>query len=187
MKNLLPIFILIIFYGCQDQNIYKFKHPQPQILKSSEKINSNFIGTFVINKDTVICTEKSINNKQIDSNLIIKNWGNYMFINEKINNHYNLSVAKISKFINNEEIYLIYPGSKKIDFKIDSIIKKEDELIASKIDSINLMIKESYTNNFEINFYVDTNNIYIDDINFNQLQQLIREDEAYYQLVTRIK
>ena len=110
-----------------------------------------------------------------------------MFINEKINNHYNLSVAKISKFINNEEIYLIYPGSKKIDFKIDSIIKKEDELIASKIDSINLMIKESYTNNFEINFYVDTNNIYIDDINFNQLQQLLREDEAYYQLVTRIK
>ena len=44
-----------------------------------------------------------------------------------------------------------------------------------------------YTNNFEINFYVDTNNIYIDDINFNQLQQLLREDEAYYQLVTRIK
>ena len=38
MKNLLPIFILIIFYGCQDQNIYKFKHPQPQILKSSEKL-----------------------------------------------------------------------------------------------------------------------------------------------------
>ena len=33
------IFILIIFYGCQDQkNIYKFKHPQPQMLKSSEKL-----------------------------------------------------------------------------------------------------------------------------------------------------
>jgi hypothetical protein len=84
------------------------------MLKAATAVNPDFVGTFVIEKDTVVCSPQSINNKKIDSNLIIKNWGGYMFINEKEDDYYRLSVAKISKFLNDEKIELIYPNSKKL-------------------------------------------------------------------------
>ena len=49
------------------------------------------------------------------------------------------------------------------------------------MDSINTVIKQSYSHDFDIRFYLDTANVYIDDINFNQLQQLLIVDKAFYQ------
>lgn len=47
------------------------------------------------------------------------------------------------------------------------------------MDSINTVIKQSYSHDFDIRFYLDTANVYIDDINFNQLQQLLIVDKAF--------
>jgi len=154
------------------------------MLKASSTINPNFIGTFVIKNDTVTLSKNQINDKAIDSNLIIKNWGNYMFVNEKDGDYFKLSVAKISKYLNEEKIDLIYPYSEKFDEIINSSKLDINNL---NIDSINTEIKQSYSHNFDIRFYVDTANIYIDDINFNQLQQLLIADKAIYQSATSLK
>ena len=156
------------------KNNIRFKHAQPKMLKSSATINPNFIGTFVIEKvyrDTITLSKNYINEKAIDSNLIIKNWGNYMFVNEKDGEYFKLSVAKISKYLDEEKIDLIYPYSEKFNKIIES---SELDINILNVDSINAVIKQSYSHDFDIRFYVDTANVYIDDINFNQLQQLLK-------------
>lgn len=178
-------FLIFVLYSCQDNNKIRFKQPQPQMLKAATAVNPDFVGTFVIEKDTVVCSPQSINNKKIDSNLIIKNWGGYMFINEKEDDYYRLSVAKISKFLNDEKIELIYPNSKKIDKKLSSVLL--ENLTPEAVDSINISIQNSYSHTYDIRFYIDRNNIYIDKINFNQLQQLLKTNEAYYQSVKRLE
>lgn len=175
---------LLLLFSCQSNNNLRFKQAQPQMLKASSTINPNFIGTFVIKNDTVTLSKNQINDKAIDSNLIIKNWGNYMFVNEKDGDYFKLSVAKISKYLNEEKIDLIYPYSEKFDEIINSSKLDINNL---NIDSINTEIKQSYSHNFDIRFYVDTANIYIDDINFNQLQQLLIADKAIYQSATSLK
>ena len=154
------------------------------MLKSSATINPNFIGTFVIENDTITLSKNHINDKAIDSNLIIKNWGNYMFVNQKDGEYFKLSVAKISKYLDKEKIDLIYPYSEKFNKIIDS--SKLDINILN-VDSINAVIKQSYSHDFDIRFYVDTGNVYIEDINFNQLQQLLIVDKAFYQSALRLK
>lgn len=154
------------------------------MLKSSTTINPNFIGTFVIENDTITLSKNHINNKAIDSNLIIKNWGNYMFVNEKDGEYFKLSVAKISKYLDEEKIDLIYPYSEKFNKIIDS---SGLDINISNLDSINTVIKQSYSHDFDIRFYIDTTSVYIDDINFNQLQQLLILDKAFYQSAIRLK
>ena len=82
-----------MLFSCQSNNNKRIKQAQPKILKPSLTINPNFIGTFVIENDTLTLSKNYINVKGIDSNLIIKNWGNYIFINEKDAEYFKLSVA----------------------------------------------------------------------------------------------
>lgn len=175
---------LLLLFSCQSNNNIRFKHAQPKMLKSSATINPNFIGTFVIENDTITLSKNYINEKAIDSNLIIKNWGNYMFVNEKDGEYFKLSVAKISKYLDEEKIDLIYPYSEKFNKIIES---SELDINILNLDSINAVIKQSYSHDFDIRFYVDTANVYIDDINFNQLQQLLIVDKAFCQSAIRLK
>ncbi len=175
---------LLLLFSCQSNNNIRFKQAQPKMLKSSTTINPNFIGTFVIENDTITLSKNHINNKAIDSNLIIKNWGNYMFVNEKDGEYFKLSVAKISKYLDEEKIDLIYPYSEKFNKIIDS---SGLDINISNLDSINTVIKQSYSHDFDIRFYIDTTSVYIDDINFNQLQQLLILDKAFYQSAIRLK
>jgi hypothetical protein len=152
------------------------------MLNSLKTINNDFVGTFVIDKDTVYCTNNSINGQLVDDSLlVIKSWGNYLFVNQKKQDYFRLTVAKISKTFNEETISLIFPNSKYFDLK-DNFYNAD----SLTIDSINKSIQLSYKNPFDIKYSIDSSNVYIESINFNQLQQLLNSDQTITQNVKRI-
>ena len=60
---------LLLLFSCQSNNNIRFKQAQPKMLKSSTTINPNFIGTFVIENDTITLSKNHINKNTFISQL----------------------------------------------------------------------------------------------------------------------
>ena len=87
-------FIIILFSSCFPSDV-RFIDAQPEHLEELSFIPNQFQGVFVINNDTVVVTDCTINGDSINSNtLVIKSWGNYLFVNSLENGVYKLGCAK---------------------------------------------------------------------------------------------
>ena len=101
-------FIIILFSSCFPSDV-RFIDAQPEHLEELSFIPNQFQGIFVINNDTVVVTDCTINGDSINSNtLVIKSWGNYLFVNSLENGVYKLGCAKAVNAWNNKNISLEY-------------------------------------------------------------------------------
>ena len=82
--------LVILFTSCSD---ILFTSPQPSFAKNSPDISEDFQGKFNVNRglafsDTLNITDNTITFNGIDyiisdDNLVVKSWGNYLFLNLK--------------------------------------------------------------------------------------------------------
>lgn len=180
------LFLVAIFFSsCFRPNVM-FIEPQPECLEELTSIPEKFQGIFLINEDTIEVTDHTISGDTINSNsLIVKGWGNYLFVNSLVNGVYKLGCAKVVRFWNNEELSLEYfiidPFAKVLS---NDLSKEEYEIAAQKqLDQIiadqNNPIVGIDSTEGDFNYFI------FDNVNLNQFQLLL--NNAHSKKITRIK
>ena len=100
MRNLVYITVFIFFFSaCTD---VAFVSPQPEFAEALTQIPNKYHGEFIIDKDTHIVTSTTIDGVSINSDdLIVKERGNYFYINTKNDSgYYELGIVRHIKFLN---------------------------------------------------------------------------------------
>ena len=170
-------FIAILSSSCFGPNV-RFIESQPESLEKLTSIPEKFQGTFVIDKDTIEVTDHTISGDTINSNtLVVKGWGNYLFVNSLENGVYKLGCAKVVNAWNYEELsleyFLIDPWKDMGDFDENRDAKEKlDQMIA---DENNPIVGIDSTERYLI----------LDNVSVNQFQSLLNHAES--EKVTRIK
>ena len=158
-------FIIILFSSCFPSDV-RFIDAQPEHLVELSYIPNQFQGIFVINNDTVVVTNCTINGDSINSNaLVVKSWGNYLFVNSLDNGVYKLGCAKVVNAWNNKNISLEYfiffdeiPIIKSASFDESAILETIDKMIADKnnpliridtTDGVHFILDNVSVNNFQ--------------------------------------
>ena len=105
MRNLIVLlFATLLFASCSNVG---FTNPQPEFLEPLTEIPEKFQGVYVVSEfdkkyivSNLTIADDSINNGK----LVVKSWGNYLFINELTDDYYHLIVGKAVKFLNHETL-----------------------------------------------------------------------------------
>ena len=197
MKNqriLLLVLPILFLSSCFQSNV-RFVTPQPESLKSLEIIPEKFQGTFVINKDTIVVTDYTLDGGTINSDsLIVKGWGNYLFVNKldlpkgSDKALYLLACAKVVNVWNNEKISYSTPSidteSQIEDFEIntDTSGLSDNELVLLFEQYI---IRNPPNDNF-VGLTKDLDCI-LDNVSLNEFQTMLNKSAENSTKVTRIK
>ena len=165
--------IIVLFSSCFPSDV-RFIEAQPEHLEELLFIPNQFQGIFVINNDTVVVTDCTINGDSINSNtLVIKSWGNYLFVNSLENGVYKLGCAKAVNAWNNKNISLEYfiffdefpiYGSASLDES--AILETIDKMIA---DKNNPLIRIDTTDDFHF---------ILDNVSVNHFQSLLNNAKS---------
>jgi len=161
------ILLLTSCYGPE----FRFIKPQPEHLDELNAIPEKFQGVFVVQNDTIEVTKYTINEDTIgQENLIVKGWGDYIFVNALEDGLYKFTFGKAVSSWNNEELSLNYFTSDV--FNIEEGYSIEELLIANQRYPI---------------IDVDSANGYfiLNNVSINNFQQLLNNAES--RNVTRIK
>ena len=120
MKNLFFLGAIVLFLAaCTNVN---FVSPQPEFVDALTVIPEKYHGEFLIAKDwdkhTHTITSSTINGISISSDsLVVKERGNYFYINTMNDNgYYELRIIKLIKFLNYEDITLYAPHIYERDY-----------------------------------------------------------------------
>ena len=152
-------FIIILFSSCFPSDV-RFIDAQPEHLEELSYIPNQFQGIFVINNDTVVVTDCTINGDSINSNaLVVKSWGNYLFVNSLENGVYKLGCAKAVNAWNNKNISLEYfTLFDELPIDESAILETIDKMIADKnnpliridtTDDLHFILDNVSVNNFQ--------------------------------------
>lgn len=163
--------LTLLLTSCFGPDI-RFVEPQPEHLSELNSIPEKFQGTFVVQKDTIKVTKYTINKDSIgQENLIVKGWGDYLFVNVLEDGLYKFTFGKAVNYWNNEELSLNYFTAEEFDIKEGYSI--EEILIANQ-------------KRYPI-VDVDTANGYfiLDNVSVNNFQQLLNSSES--RNITRVK
>ena len=176
-------FVAILFSSCFGPDV-RFVGAQPESLEELTSIPEKFQGTFVIHKDTIEVTGRTISGDTINSKtLVVKGWGNYLFVNSLENGVYKLGCAKVVNAWNYEELSLEYfvLADDLLSNPPDEFSKQEREKFWK--EEIDKMIADE--SNPIIG--VDTTDSYfiLDNVSINQFQSLL--NNAQSEKVTRVK
>ena len=186
MKNykFLGVILVVIFSSCSEISDVRFISPQPDFLERLNSIPQKFQGKFLIDKDTIQLTDYTIDGYTINSDsLIVKGWGNYLFVNQIEQGYYSFTCAKVVNAWNNEKITLHYFSiaddmeylAKQRGFTIDPTTP-DAELIEFLIANSSLDI---------IKYDTMIEKFIIDKLTTNQFQQMLNKSEIIK--VTRIE
>jgi len=174
-------FIAILSSSCFGPNV-RFIESQPESLEELTSIPEKFQGTFVIDKDTIEVTDRTISGDTINSNtLVVKGWGNYLFVNSLENGVYKLGCAKVVNAWNYEELSLEYFLIDPWKDMSDDLPKEEFETAAK--EKLNQMIADE--NNPIVGIDSTERYLILDNVSINQFQSLLNCAES--EKVTRIK
>jgi hypothetical protein len=197
MKNQRILFLVIpilFLSSCITSNV-RFVTPQPESLKPLEIIPEKFQGTFVINKDTIVVTDCTVDGGTINSDsLIVKGWGNYLFVNQldvtkgSDKALYLLACAKAVNVWNNEEISYSTP-SIDIESQLDDFVLKTDTAGLSD-DELNLLFEQYIISNPPNNNFVGLTedlDYILDNVSLNEFQTMLNKSAQNSTKVTRIK
>ena len=172
-STIITLFIIIaLFSSCFPTDV-RFVEAQPEHLKQLSIIPNKFKGKFVINKDTIIVTDCTINGDTINSDsLVIKSWGSYLFVNFIDNGLYKLGCAKVVGAFGNEDVFFEYfvLGDDDLISNIpDEFSNDEKELIW--MEEVGKMIIDKS----DPIIGIDTTKSYfiLDNVNVNQFQSLL--------------
>lgn len=140
-KILFIVFLFTLFTSCFGPDV-RFIKPQPEHLDELTSIPAKFQGSFIMQKDTIEVTEYTINQDSINSEkLIVKGWGNYLFVNVLEDSLYKFSCGELVSVYNNEKLSVKYFSSSnwniedEKDFKKHFLFKNQS---FSDIDTVNL-------------------------------------------------
>ena len=166
-------FIIILFSSCFPSDV-RFIDAQPEHLEELSFIPNQFQGVFVINNDTVVVTDCTINGDSINSNtLVIKSWGNYLFVNSLENGVYKLGCAKAVNAWNNKNISLEYfrffdelPIYENASLDESAILEEIYKMIA---DKNNPLIRIDTTDDFHF---------ILDNVSVNHFQSLLNNAKS---------
>jgi len=173
--------VTILFSSCFGPNV-RFIDAQPESLKKLTSIPEKFQGTFVIDKDTIEVTECTISGDTINSEtLVVKGWGNYLFVNSLEDGVYNLVCAKVVNVWKNEELSLEYFRIIEPFDEFDDLTKEEFEIASREL--IDQMIADE--NNPIVGIDSTEEYFILDNVSINQFQSLL--NKAASEEVTRIK
>ena len=171
MKKLLYLLSLtpiIYLTSCFPTDV-RFIEAQPEHLEELSSIPNQFQGIFVINEDTIVVTDYTINGDTINSDsLIVKGWGNYLFVNSLENGVYKLGCAKVVNTWNNENISLEYI------FFLEQFRNKEEK---SSMETIEKMIADKNNPLIRIDT-TDGLHFIFDDVSVNHFQSLLNNAES---------
>ena len=174
-------FIAILSSSCFGPNV-RFIESQPESLEELTSIPEKFQGTFVIDKDTIEVTDRTISGDTINSNtLVVKGWGNYLFVNSLENGVYKLGCAKVVNAWNYEELSLEYFLIDPWKDMSDDLPKEEFETAAK--EKLDQMIADE--NNPIVGIDSTERYLILDNVSINQFQSLLNHAES--EKVTRIK
>ena len=174
-------FIAILSSSCFGPNV-RFIESQPESLEELTSIPEKFQGTFVIDKDTIEVTDRTISGDTINSNtLVVKGWGNYLFVNSLENGVYKLGCAKVVNAWNYEELSLEYFLIDPWKDMSDDLPKEEFETAAK--EKLDQMIADE--NNPIVGIDSTERYLILDNVSINQFQSLLNHAES--EQVTRIK
>ena len=174
-------FIAILSSSCFGPDV-RFIESQPESLEELTSIPEKFQGTFVIDKDTIEVTDRTISGDTINSNtLVVKGWGNYLFVNSLENGVYKLGCAKVVNAWNYEELSLEYFLIDPWKDMSDDLPKEEFETAAK--EKLNQMIADE--NNPIVGIDSTERYLILDNVSINQFQSLLNHAES--EKVTRIK
>ena len=173
--------IAILSSSCFGPNV-RFIESQPESLEELTSIPEKFQGTFVIDKDTIEVTDRTISGDTINSNtLVVKGWGNYLFVNSLENGVYKLGCAKVVNAWNYEELSLEYFLIDPWKDMSDDLPKEEFETAAK--EKLDQMIADE--NNPIVGIDSTERYLILDNVSINQFQSLLNHAES--EKVTRIK
>ena len=166
-------FIIILFSSCFPSDV-RFIDAQPEHLEELSFIPNQFQGIFVINKDTVVVTDCTINGDSINSNsLVVKGWGNYLFVNSLENGVYKLGCAKAVNAWSNQNISLEYfiffdeiPINESASLDKKAILETIDKMIS---DKNNPLIRIDSTDDFHF---------ILDNVSLNHFQSLLNNAKS---------
>ena len=198
MKNyklFISLISLLFFVSCLETSNVRFVTPQPELLNPLEIIPEKFQGTFVINKDTIVVTDYTVDGGTINSDsLIVKGWGNYLFVNQldvpkgSDTAFYLLACAKVVNMWNNEEIRL---HLFKIDFEsqLDDFVLKTDTAGLLEDEALLLLSQYITSNPPNDNFVGLTEGLdyILDNVSLNEFQTMLNKSAENSAKVTRIK
>lgn len=176
--------VLIFLTSCTPSDV-RFIKAQPESLERLCFIPNKFQGIFLINKDTVVVTNYTINGDTINSEaLVVKGWGNYLFVNSLENGVYKLVCAKSVNAWGNEEIcleYFVLGDNDSISNLPDEFTIREREQFW--MEQVNNMITDKSNPIIDL----DTTNGYfiLDNVSVNQFQSLL--NNASSEEVNRIE
>jgi hypothetical protein len=172
MKKLLYFLSLtpiIYLTSCFPTDV-RFIQAQPEHLEELSSIPNQYQGIFVINEDTIVVTDYTINGDAINSdNLVVKGWGNYLFVNFLENGVYKLGCAKAVNACNNENIsleYIFLMDQFKSPIEEKSFMETIEQMIA---DKNNPLIRIDTTDDLHFIF---------DNVSVNQFQSLLNNAKS---------
>ena len=197
MKNQKILFLVIpiLFLSSFITSNVRFVTPQPESLSPLEIIPEKFQGTFVINKDTIVVTDYTVDGGTINSDsLIVKGWGNYLFVNKldvpkgSDKALYLLACAKVVNVWNNEEISYSTP-SIDIESQLDDFVLKTDTAGLSE-DELDLSLLQYITSNPPNDNFVGLTegwDYILNNVSLNEFQTMLNKSAENSTKVTRIK
>tara|TARA_R110001632_G_scaffold50907_1_gene126842 strand:- start:881 stop:1429 length:549 start_codon:yes stop_codon:yes gene_type:complete len=163
--------IILLLSSCSD---VRFIDAQPEHLEELSFIPNQFQGIFVINNDTVVVTDCTINGDSINSNtLVVKSWGNYLFVNSLESGVYKLSCAKVVNAWNNKNISLEYFRL----FDELSLLRSSLGESAILLEEIDKMIADKNNPLIRIDT-TDTFHYILDDVSVNHFQSLLNNAKS---------
>ena len=199
MKNqriLLLVLPILFLSSCIKFPNVGFVTPQPESLKPLEIIPEKFQGTFVIYKDTIVVTDYTIDGDTINSDsLIVKGWGNYLFINELVVAeteeiaYYRLGCAKSVNVWNNEKISL-HHFELDLDEKFGTdFILNTDTAGLSDAEFKSLLVEylAKTSDHTIVNSFGSFPHFILDDVSVNEFQTFLNKSAENSTKVTRIK
>jgi hypothetical protein len=165
-------FIIILFSSCFPSDV-RFIDAQPEHLEELSFIPNQFQGIFVINDDTVVVTDCTINGDSINSDsLVVKSWGNYLFVNFLENGIYKLGCAKVVNAWNNQNISLEY-----FRFFDELPINESASLDEAEKLQLQEMIADKHNPLVDIDSTDDLHFI-LDNISINHFQSLLNNAKS---------
>ena len=171
MRKLLVILFCfgLFFTSCFGPDI-RFVKPQPEHLEELVSIPKRFQGVFVVKEDTIEVTKHTINKDSIHlDDVIVKGWGNYLFVNILEDGLYKFSCGKLVSSWNHEELSIEYFDSS--EWGIDEASSMNEIITNNKYPIVDIDTTEGY--------------FILDNVNVNHFQSLL--NNAKSQDVIRIK
>ena len=193
--KLLALIIPILFLSSCFQSNVRFVTPQPESLNPLEIIPEKFQGTFVIDEDTIVVTDYTVDGGTINSDsLIVKGWGNYLFVNKldipkgSDTAFYLLACAKVVNVWNNEKITLHHF---EIDMQshVDNFLLKTDTVGLSDDEQM-LLLSQYIASNFPNDNFAGLTedfNYILDNVSLNEFQTMLNKSAENSTKVTRLK